>query len=83
MRDDHDNKRIGTWCAAYGQTKNQWLQIDLGRVKYVSAVATQGIYFASFLMCNCQVILKRNLPFQCDFCYLYFTFDYSRTRSIF
>ena len=44
MRDDHDDKRIGAWCAAYGQTENQWLQIDLGRVKYVSAVATQGIY---------------------------------------
>ncbi|CAB3997590.1 zinc metallo ase nas-13-like [Paramuricea clavata] len=42
MRDDHDNKRIGCWCAAYGQTENQWLQVDLGQVKYVSAVATQG-----------------------------------------
>jgi hypothetical protein len=43
MRDDHDNKRIGCWCAAYGQTENQWLQVDLGQVKYVSAVATQGM----------------------------------------
>ena len=43
MRDDHTNKRIGTWCAAYGQTDGQWLQIDLGQVKYVSAVATQGM----------------------------------------
>jgi hypothetical protein len=42
MRDDHDEKRIGSWCAAYGQTDNQWLQVDLGQVKYVSAVATQG-----------------------------------------
>ena len=42
MRDDHDEKRIGSWCAAYGQTVNQWLQVDLGQVKYVSAVATQG-----------------------------------------
>lgn len=42
MIDDHDKKRIGAWCAAYGQTKNQWLQVDLGEIKYVSAVATQG-----------------------------------------
>ncbi|XP_028391807.1 zinc metalloproteinase nas-14-like [Dendronephthya gigantea] len=42
MRDDHDKKRIGAWCAAYGQTRNQWLQIDLGELRYVSAVATQG-----------------------------------------
>lgn len=41
-RDDFTTKRIGSWCAAYGHYDNQWLKIDLGKVKQITAVATQG-----------------------------------------
>lgn len=42
MRDDHTDRRIGAWCADYGHYRNQWLKIDLGKVRRVTAVATQG-----------------------------------------
>ena len=40
FEDDQTSKRIGAWCAT--DRENQWLQIDLGRVKAVRAIATQG-----------------------------------------
>ncbi|XP_078359766.1 zinc metalloproteinase nas-15-like [Oculina patagonica] len=40
FEDDQDNKRIGGWCA--NDRDNQWLQIDLGKIKKVRAIATQG-----------------------------------------
>ncbi|PFX31363.1 Zinc metalloproteinase nas-15 [Stylophora pistillata] len=38
--DNFDSKRVGAWCAA--TPKNQWLQVDLGMDKYITAVGTQG-----------------------------------------
>ena len=45
--DDANMKRVGAWCAS--KLKNQWLQVDLGKVKTVTAVATQGL---------CLVVLR-------------------------
>ncbi|KAK3745582.1 hypothetical protein QZH41_016224 [Actinostola sp. cb2023] len=38
--DDSVYRRVGGWCAK--ESKNQWLQVDLGSVKVITAVATQG-----------------------------------------
>jgi len=38
--DDFKTKRVGAWCAA--TPKNQWLQVDLGMNRYITAVGTQG-----------------------------------------
>lgn len=38
--DSFDSKRVGAWCAA--TPKNQWLQVDLGMDKHITAVGTQG-----------------------------------------
>ena len=38
--DELKTKRVGAWCAA--TPKNQWLQVDLGSDKYITAVGTQG-----------------------------------------
>lgn len=38
--DDLKTKRVGAWCAA--TSKNQWLQVDLGINRYITAVGTQG-----------------------------------------
>ena len=40
FEDDLKQKRVGGWCAA--TSENQWLQVDLGANKYISAVGTQG-----------------------------------------
>jgi len=40
-QDDRIKKRIGGWCAK-DKKKEQWLQVDLGKIKFVTAVATQG-----------------------------------------
>ena len=42
MEDDFTNFRIGAWCAEYPPRQGEWLKIDLGRKKTVTAVATQG-----------------------------------------
>ena len=42
MEDDFTNFRIGSWCAEYPPRQGEWLKIDLGRTKTVTAVATQG-----------------------------------------
>lgn len=39
--DDFKNKRVGGWCAA--TSENQWLQVDLGTNRYITAVGTQGV----------------------------------------
>ena len=41
-QDDRIKKRIGGWCAK-DKRKGQWLQVDLGKIKFVTAVATQGM----------------------------------------
>ena len=38
--DEFKAKRVGGWCAAI--PKNQWLQVDLGVNRYITAVGTQG-----------------------------------------
>lgn len=38
--DNHDQKRIGGWCAS--SRNPQWLKIDLGQVKKITGIATQG-----------------------------------------
>lgn len=43
-QDDHIRRRIGGWCAQYTDN-NQWLQVDLGKIKFVTAVATQGMKY--------------------------------------
>lgn len=40
FEDDHDQKRIGGWCAA--SRDPQWLKVDLGKVKQITGIATQG-----------------------------------------
>lgn len=40
-QDDRIKKRTGGWCAR-NKKKEQWLQVDLGKIKFVTAVATQG-----------------------------------------
>ena len=40
-QDDRIKKRIGGWCAKH-KNNEQWLQVDLGKIKFVTAVATQG-----------------------------------------
>ena len=42
LEDNHKRKEVGAWCANPG-SKNQYLQIDLGRRRTITAVATQGI----------------------------------------
>ena len=42
MEDDFGALRIGAWCANEPAKKNEWLRVDLGRVKKITAVATQG-----------------------------------------
>ncbi|XP_028409996.1 uncharacterized protein LOC114532645 isoform X2 [Dendronephthya gigantea] len=44
MEDDFINFRIGSWCADYPPKSGEWLQIDLGRPRTITAVATQGRY---------------------------------------
>ena len=41
-QDDHIRRRIGAWCAK-DKKVGHWLQVDLGKIKFVTAVATQGI----------------------------------------
>ncbi|XP_067054194.1 uncharacterized protein [Acropora muricata] len=41
QEDNFFRRRIGGWCAQH-QDSNQWLQVDLGKIKFVTAVATQG-----------------------------------------
>ena len=43
LTDELKTKRVGAWCAA--TPKNQWLQVDLGSDKYITAVGTQGNRF--------------------------------------
>ncbi|XP_046845051.1 zinc metalloproteinase nas-14-like [Xenia sp. Carnegie-2017] len=44
--DDHQKRFVGGWCARPG-FKNQYLQIDFGRRRRITAIATQGrdVYF--------------------------------------
>ena len=42
LTDDHTTRTVGAWCANPGATKSSWLEIDLGKVKRVTGVATQG-----------------------------------------
>lgn len=43
--DDLVYKKVGGWCAK--NKTNQWLQVDLGRPRIITAVATQGKYCSS------------------------------------
>ena len=38
----HENRRGGAWCAKTPSDRTDYLQVDLGTVLYVCAVATQG-----------------------------------------
>ena len=38
----HENRRKGAWCAKTPSDRTDYLQVDLGTVLYVCAVATQG-----------------------------------------
>jgi len=38
--DNHDQKRIGGWCAS--SRNPQWLKVDVGQVKKITGIATQG-----------------------------------------
>ena len=43
FEDDFDNKRIGAWCGRSGKNEGkQYVQVDLGEIKYISHIATQG-----------------------------------------
>lgn len=54
MEDDFTNFRIGSWCSDYPPKQGEWLKIDLGRSRKVTAVATQG-------RCTIFVRFARNL----------------------
>ena len=43
MEDDFKAFRIGAWCADYPVKQEEWLKIDLGRKRKITAVATQGV----------------------------------------
>ena len=38
----HENRRSGAWCANTSSDRTDYLQVDLGTVLYICAVATQG-----------------------------------------
>ena len=38
----HENRRSGAWCAKTNSVGTEYLQVDLGTVLYVCALATQG-----------------------------------------
>ena len=40
FEDDPDNRRIGAWCAS--SRNPQWIKVDLGKVKQITGIATQG-----------------------------------------
>ena len=40
FEDDYSSKRIGSWCAV--DRNSQWLKIDLGQMKTITGIATQG-----------------------------------------
>ena len=40
FEDDYSSKRIGSWCAV--DRNPQWLKIDLGQMKTITGIATQG-----------------------------------------
>ena len=42
MEDDFTSFRIGAWCSKYPPKQGEWLKIDLGRTRKITAVATQG-----------------------------------------
>ncbi|CAB3986435.1 Chymotrypsin-like protease CTRL-1 [Paramuricea clavata] len=42
MEDDFTNFRIGSWCSEYPAKQGEWLKVDLGRKRKITAVATQG-----------------------------------------
>jgi hypothetical protein len=42
MEDDFTNFRIGSWCSEYPAKQGEWLKVDLGRKRRITAVATQG-----------------------------------------
>ncbi|CAH1233802.1 TLL1 [Branchiostoma lanceolatum] len=41
QEDDYDRKRVGAWCAS-SSDYGEYLQVDLGRTKRITGVATQG-----------------------------------------
>ncbi|XP_078681974.1 uncharacterized protein LOC144916625 isoform X10 [Branchiostoma floridae x Branchiostoma belcheri] len=41
QEDDYDRKRVGSWCAS-SSDYGEFLQVDLGRTKRITGVATQG-----------------------------------------
>ena len=47
VQDDHNGKRVGAWCAQPNNKRDTYLQIDFGRIKKITALATQGrdVYF--------------------------------------
>ena len=50
MEDDFKNFRIGAWCSKYPPKQGEWLKIDLGRRRKITAVATQGLSCICFLL---------------------------------
>lgn len=45
FEDDYDDKRIGSWCAAShasAKSSKGYVQVDLGRRKTITYIATQG-----------------------------------------
>lgn len=54
--DEFKTKRVGAWCAA--TPKNQWLQVDLGINKYITAVGTQGDKFIICWLLKCSTLVQ-------------------------
>lgn len=44
LQDIHAKREVGAWCAHPRARASQYLQIDLGAPRTITAVATQGMY---------------------------------------
>ena len=73
--DDRLRKRVGAWCAD-DKNKESWLQVDLGKIKFVTAVATQGYSDNHFKLtvwsrfrCILLFIVNLMIPYQVTCCY--------------
>ena len=52
FEDDYSSKCIGSWCAV--DRNPQWLKIDLGQMKTITGIATQGYKLKVVLHVHCK-----------------------------
>ena len=59
FEDDYSSKRIGSWCAV--DRKPQWLKIDLGQMKTITGIATQGYKLKVIIALYTSTVNKKAL----------------------